>query len=1194
MSTLPSHAADFSQLKSAYTAHLPEELDRRYRKAGPSRDAAQVDWDAHLWSILLSLVKVRGSNWRERWDSVRLAFGLDPNSGDETDQSAATQSTNFSDASSSTQHQDESLLEQRRDARFSARLPPNLTPRPRRTLDPVLPPRDALSLPRASSPPPERNASETPLADFFSSDEERYPASRVPQRRSQQDDPISAIQARLSRLLEPEESLGESSEIRMHLANPSTEPDNAQYAAATRLPIAAKRRFDELVRSSQFERTRLRQSNLAAQEREELERWSQQIELADLLRAKSLLKMCLLWWITLTRQQLEKSQNAADASERVSLVKAWERWRALAQNGVEGQRVGEKTDRVRCALTAFRRWKRLAHIVAERKEELKKESMRTAYYTTTSAVKTRVVKQAFRGWKDRYKIKVADNVRRRHLQAGAFALWQMRSSHTQQLSTREKVLVMKRKHSVLVQAWGRWMDRSDKQHALDAFQHHHDRLLASKALHNWRKATMLSRLALAFAERRLKLAALDGWKRALEQQQLRRKQQALALRWRNRKLKQNALDKWHRQHGKTLRMQEQAVDLGRASEMDRLHSMFHRWRLHSRAALYDRISTADSVQRAFSKWKHRHITLTTDLQQRESSVVRRRRDATTVACFQRWRQLATRSREREAEAQTFRDNSVRNDFFVTWRNKQLHRRLLQEKSAAVSDYFTLRSTFHQWRTQLRERRADVKEASHNKRLAQQVFGIWRARTSKQRHLATLLHHSLVKSDAMLARAFLNQWVARIIEVRSRELEVKEQRQRRLLKTAFYAWIEACLRHDDLLALMNSYIDVKEEDFKKRVFARWLNSARDCKDKREKVEMFAASAERKLLTKALHSWQDKLRERSLAVPEYSMLMRRQELSLQWVLNTWKAQTLLLPAIRMRNTSLKRTALQQWQAKLPDAQMANLASKVIRGRLLQMSWQTWKENFKTKRQLRAAARFGGGSISAQRLRTLSAAAAASRSSATSSPSVANSSSPFRAVPLSGDTPVRRPKTSLALLPPSSDSLGQFGDDGRPTRRSARQEVFPRRSTSVPRHLETSLGGASDAIRTPSHIRQEAESPSKEAASRRLRVAAAATTPTGTSVSERSRFSLALRSSSSATSAAHEPSSRSRDRPDRTPKGPTLSSVALKDTDVCAMDSDTDSHRATRARRSTKYENGSRALSTDEVTTRRAPPLGSCDRR
>ncbi|GAC75710.1 hypothetical protein PANT_18c00026 [Moesziomyces antarcticus T-34] len=1083
MSTLPPQAADFSQLKTAYTRLLPAELEHRsHHSVGADPD---TDWDTHLWSILLSLIKVRGTNWRECWDSVRLAFGLDPHSGDETDQSASTQSTQASASSSSAHDHLEPPPEPNRRLleRVSQRSAPGrgnsleqISPRQQRaTADFGIRGHSSLYS-RSPSPPPLASRAEAQLRSHRGAP--RYRDDHAKRAQPSLDDSISAIQARLSTLLDPDERLRDLVDTSNHsLPRPPPSSETTTHTTP-RLSNDTKRRFDELVRSSQLERAQLRNSQFAKRQREQDERQTQDEHLADLFRQRRLLQVSLAWWAALAQQQAEKCQNAAAAAARVRLTKAWERWRAQTHQDLEGRRIGERTDRVRCTLTAFRRWKRTTHIAAERKQELRKESMRSAYYTTTAAVRRRLLTQALQTWRERRLESVATRVRRRHLQAGAFALWQMRSLHAQQLRTRERAAKAKHNRATLAHAWNVWTERAETASAVGDFQHHHNRILLLDTFHDWRRKAMLSRLAEAFTERRLKLAALDSWKMALDQRRVHGKQEALAARWHVRRVKQSALTTWRHRLQSVANMQRTAAEIHDDRRWETVGKVFRRWQLHARAALFDRAQAAESLQSAFHHWKHRHHALVESLQQSESTLACKRQRRSLSMVFQCWKHLAQHIQAREELAVARRNESICSDAFVAWRSNHVQLRLRAEKAVAVSDYFVLRSGFHQWRAQLREQRAEKKAASHDRRLLQQTFEIWRTRAAKQQRLESLLQRSLAKSNRTLARSYLGRWVDRIIEVRNRQLEVKEERDRRLVKTAFYAWIDACLRHDDLLALMNSYIDVKQEERKKRTFALWLASARAQKERREKEELLTASVRTRRLANTVALWRDRMRERALATNEYEMLMRRQQLSLQWALRSWKSHTSMLPAIRMRNTSLKRTAVQHWRAKLPEAQMRNDADRIARRRTVEMVWTRWRDQVKRRRQLRAAARFGAGSITAERLRTLSAAAAANRSGGSSSP-MQRSSSPLTGL-VSTSTPRQRPGTSLALLP-------------------SRGSAHTGRSSSLPR----SDGG---------------DSPSREASARRELAPPA--TLTATSASERSRFSLALHSSSSSVSPPHDP--------------------------------------------------------------------------
>ncbi|WFD05809.1 hypothetical protein MVES1_001143 [Malassezia vespertilionis] len=81
---LDDTSSSFSELKHMYNACIQDtslvtqvartlELTASYRVAD-----IRAAVDTRLWNTLLSLVQVRGSTWRERWDSVRVSIGLEP------------------------------------------------------------------------------------------------------------------------------------------------------------------------------------------------------------------------------------------------------------------------------------------------------------------------------------------------------------------------------------------------------------------------------------------------------------------------------------------------------------------------------------------------------------------------------------------------------------------------------------------------------------------------------------------------------------------------------------------------------------------------------------------------------------------------------------------------------------------------------------------------------------------------------------------------------------------------------------------------------------------------------------------------------------------------------------------------------------------------------------------------------------
>lgn len=71
-------ASDFAALKRAYNAVLSEVAGTGAERGSDGEGPLDAGRDAELWDALLKLVRVRGRNWAERWDGVRMSLGLEP------------------------------------------------------------------------------------------------------------------------------------------------------------------------------------------------------------------------------------------------------------------------------------------------------------------------------------------------------------------------------------------------------------------------------------------------------------------------------------------------------------------------------------------------------------------------------------------------------------------------------------------------------------------------------------------------------------------------------------------------------------------------------------------------------------------------------------------------------------------------------------------------------------------------------------------------------------------------------------------------------------------------------------------------------------------------------------------------------------------------------------------------------------
>ncbi|PWZ02481.1 hypothetical protein BCV70DRAFT_182607 [Testicularia cyperi] len=997
IASLPPGAADFGQLKRAYDRLLPDEVLRRGDSAGPRRldhkrgydDDGEGDWDDQLWSSLLSLVKVRGQDWLERWDTVRIALGLDPVSNSDGGSDLNDGSGTYASSSDLEHRHDRTHKrtsnnidgESESDAESDA---DTATPSSASDHDGSASTQKSSSLAQRQTQPWRTESKVGTNASHESSQEESPDDVGS-------DDPISAIQNRLSRLMsyDAESSPSSASRMRTKSKTSSSFIPSAPAVSSLRLPAEAKRRFDELLRSSQAEREQLRRRSHGTLTGRcaDNDPTDPQVRLADRAFAHRLLRTCLVWWMTLTRRELERTNNAVDASNRVILAKAWDKWSTAAQRESVGHATAESTDRVRCKLTAFRRWRRLAHLARVRRDDSKKALMRAAYSSVTSTVATRLVRTALSNWRTTYLERVADLMRHQHLLAGAFALWQLQRSQAQRIHRIETEVVARVDGGRLASAWLQWLHAFNDRKALADFQQHRNHQLLTQVLHSWRQRTLLSRLAQAFANRRLQRGALERWLEAKDRSQHDRKQAAVAQRWYLRHLKRTSLTAWKTSLARIDTLGLQADDFIAAKQTILALHVVHQWQTQARFFMLSRGEDYKSLECAFRTWKARYRALTTSLLQRETTLVDHQCRNVLQRSLTAWLSKTRNATTAQSVAVAHERQTLQRAYFAEWQQKRRRLQALQWKAVAVERLLKLRSALTKWHDRRRERKAEDLVARRQHRLAEQVLEIWRSRTSQRRREDNAVRQLSLCTAKRIQKASLDRWVARVIEVRNRELEVKEQRERRLSRAAFFAWVEACLRHDDMLALMHSFVDVKEEARRRRIFLEWLARARQNTARQERGEQIEQNRERRILATAFSNWRDRQVEITLAPQEYTLLLRRQRLVLQGVLGTWKASTWTLPAVQLHNRNLKTHAIARWRSRLPHAKLVNTAEHLYRSRALRRAFDVWATRTRQNQQLRAAERFGGASV--VRLRALSASASGGSSSPLRYPQTRSSS-------------------------------------------------------------------------------------------------------------------------------------------------------------------------------------------------------------
>ena len=151
---------------------------------------------------------------------------------------------------------------------------------------------------------------------------------------------------------------------------------------------------------------------------------------------------------------------------------------------------------------------------------------------------------------------------------------------------------------------------------------------------------------------------------------------------------------------------------------------------------------------------------------------------------------------------------------------------------------------------------------------------------------------------------LSKWTSRVVDLRSRAMEVQAHYDQKLLRSLFVKWTDQCIQHGDDLSLVESFRDVKEEgqslnssnnrifaishrvatELHRKVFRHWLYATRKNLELSRKLERKLAEDNRATLEALWEKWRDRFGESALLEQELAVVERRNTGSKRRVLNS----------------------------------------------------------------------------------------------------------------------------------------------------------------------------------------------------------------------------------------------------------------------------------------------------------------------
>ncbi|KDN44938.1 hypothetical protein K437DRAFT_256801 [Tilletiaria anomala UBC 951] len=978
VSLLAPGSATFAQLKQAHNDILAADLAESLTMTGNRKEAEgeaqemlrenRRQRDARLWDALLRLMQVKGSDWRERWDAVRIGIGLEPRMSEEesfADEDERTETSTFS-ATPSDNDLSEATVSPAEHLRYLGS--PRLTPRAGTFHGRYKQHFPVISEEKAHRLRYHENVSRDSSLESAGDEQQlaatgRYRPSASPTPPAYED----ATQSNDRVLLRARGSLLHEKSAAVPLIErqvrvlPTRRPllsdrSSTEEQMPVRTPRgAASRQFREFVAAS------IHQRDATAYEALERARAGEDrsLRLASARYDYSLLRRSLSWWSACCKQKGVQRASTARAQDIVFLSHAMERWKDCAAAKRKKAKLAAKADNVRVKLLVWRRWKRLAALHTDKKMEERCAELKNVYKEVVRRHVARAVRQAFHAWKQRIRHAMADDFRKQNLHSNAFTLWKIRAAQKNVMGAREKAMAAKRGRALVCEAFQAWRAVAQLQWLESEHKRRKESAVIEYAFDAWRRHATLKALQRAFERHRLQRVAIQRWCSMLNAHQTYRRLEKVAARRRDRRVKRLAFAVWRARAAQLSNLYIRGDGMLVQLQRKRKEHILRVWRLAVRELIVQRRRELQIQNRALAQWRHHTTRLRDEAAVKGDKLVRLWDARKQKHAWQLWKLHAQGNKEEEREVQQAFEIKSLTGALAAWRVRFVEQQSNARKATLADRYMLKRRVLDVWREGLLERRAFKLQEQFADRHAARVLKAWTSRFRTRQHERLGVAAVQCRIEDRIQRQALAKWTSRVVEVKSVLLEMADACDATLLLQAFNRWKEAMQRARRRKQVLLELLALRERDMQHRVMQIWHAGAHASRKRRQTLQQYSQNANQRLIQRAWDHWNDKTQDRRLGALEFATLVRRREIAIESIISKWITNTPALPAIRYRNTILKRHAFEQWRVAYPQAGAWRAAASLDRQQLLSQALATWKYTARQRHTLRAAARYCGAS-------------------------------------------------------------------------------------------------------------------------------------------------------------------------------------------------------------------------------------------
>lgn len=306
----------------------------------------------------------------------------------------------------------------------------------------------------------------------------------------------------------------------------------------------------------------------------------------------------------------------------------------------------------------------------------------------------------------------------------------------------------------------------------------------------------------------------------------------------------------------------QADSFALASGRALVRRTFHIWKSaeHGKLLLHARKSRI--LRRALIVWRHRINNQAVVQLQRADAFRADRLILHARSALYAWRaRLASRDKSFHLAA-SLSNRLLLQQSLQNWRKGQSVHRLEARKACVAADFFVQRSCLHVWLKGTRQRKAAAWAEDRRKLVLRDVFDTWRAGARRSIRDFALVRGigSAINQRVMLVA--LRTWTNRVIDIKARNLSVSAERSTVLVSEAFSRWRRLTVRHVEDLSLVDSFVEVQDEQLGKRYFRQWLVRLRRDRGLKDLLAVKLSEDKQNLLAGCFERWADRFRESQL--------------------------------------------------------------------------------------------------------------------------------------------------------------------------------------------------------------------------------------------------------------------------------------------------------------------------------------------